>query len=444
LQPRIPTRGRNRRFAHPIGLGLAILSLIVSIGFNAQAGDKVWAVRVDGEPVAVVSEKRTFDQALASLREHFGSELREDRIRIVSTFACNAGRPVPASQLEGELASALGLRTKACGVKIDGELKLVFADRRTAESFLEQYKAKYPSDPGCDVYFLQKVELVEVDAVNKDIVSIQKAFALAQELQRQNKIYKIKEGDTLWDIAIANGLTVSELVSANPGLAEDQVLALGQELNVGKTQPLLTVVSTGEVKEIVPVAFPVKVRQDKSLALGSRKVVKPGKEGKKEITYAVTRYNGKIVKRQQIASAIVQQPVSQEEVRGTRLMVASRGGGHLAWPVSGGGSISQYFGRRHTGLDIAADTGTPVVASEDGQVVDAGWGGGYGKMVAIDHGGGVVTRYAHLSSIAVSGGEQVSRGQVIGYVGSSGNTTGPHLHFEIIYEGRFVNPLNYL
>ncbi|MGQ5711764.1 LysM peptidoglycan-binding domain-containing M23 family metallopeptidase [Desulforudis sp. DRI-14] len=420
------------------------MSLIVAIGFNIQAETKVWAVQVNGEPVAVVAEKQAFDQALASLKENFGGELPEERIRIVNTFTCNTARLVSASQLEDELAGALGLRTRACGVRIDGELKLVFADRQTAESFLKQYKAKYPSDPGCDVRFLQKVQLVEVDAANKDIVSIEEAFALAQKLQRQNKVYKVKEGDTLWDIAIASGLTVNELVSANPGLAEDQVLALGQELNVGKTQPLLTVVSTGEVKEIVPVAFPVKVRQDKSLALGSRKVVKPGKEGKKEIVYAVTRYNGKVVKRQQIASAIVQQPVSQEEVRGTRLMVASRGGGHLAWPVSGGGSISQYFGRRHTGLDIAADTGTPVVASEDGQVVDAGWGGGYGRMVVVNHGGGVVTRYAHLSRIAVSAGEQVSRGQVIGYLGSSGNATGPHLHFEIIHEGRFVNPLNYL
>ncbi|MHB8183731.1 MAG: M23 family metallopeptidase [Candidatus Desulforudaceae bacterium] len=74
----------------------------------------------------------------------------------------------------------------------------------------------------------------------------------------------------------------------------------------------------------------------------------------------------------------------------------------------------------------------------------AGWGGGYGRMVDISHGGGVVTRYAHMSSIAVSSGQEVNRGELIGYVGSSGNSSGPHLHFEVIVNGTQLNPINYL
>jgi hypothetical protein len=115
------------------------------------------------------------------------------------------------------------------------------------------------------------------------------------------------------------------------------------------------------------------------------------------------------------------------------------------------GRISSGFGRRvhpilrysrfHSGLDFAAGSGSPVVAAADGQVVGAGWTGGYGRQVRVAHGGGVVTSYSHLSGIAAAPGTPVRQGEVIGYVGSSGLSTGPHLHFEVRVSGRPVNPL---
>jgi len=126
------------------------------------------------------------------------------------------------------------------------------------------------------------------------------------------------------------------------------------------------------------------------------------------------------------------------------------GSGTLAWPVSG--PITSPFGWRilwgrrnfHTGVDIGAGYGTPVEAAASGKVVLAGWDGGYGRCVLIDHGDGLATRYAHLSRIDVSLGEQVSRVEVIGNVGESGNADGPHLHFEVIINGNVQNPLRYL
>jgi len=118
----------------------------------------------------------------------------------------------------------------------------------------------------------------------------------------------------------------------------------------------------------------------------------------------------------------------------------------FSWPVSGRIS-SRYgprWGRMHYGIDIAVNTGTPVKAAARGRVSFAGWNGGYGYLVIIDHGNNVETRYAHLSRIAVQVGQYVSRGSVIAYSGNTGNSTGPHLHFEIRYKGQAVNPLNYL
>jgi septal ring factor EnvC (AmiA/AmiB activator) len=116
-----------------------------------------------------------------------------------------------------------------------------------------------------------------------------------------------------------------------------------------------------------------------------------------------------------------------------------------AWPMCAP-VTSEYgprWGRMHQGLDQGASTGTPIGASKGGTVIFAGWQGGYGNLVLIDH-GGVVTAYAHQSSMAVSSGQSVSQGQTIGYVGSTGNSTGPHLHFETRVNGSAVNPRQYL
>jgi murein DD-endopeptidase MepM/ murein hydrolase activator NlpD len=115
------------------------------------------------------------------------------------------------------------------------------------------------------------------------------------------------------------------------------------------------------------------------------------------------------------------------------------------------GRITSYFGTRihpilrfarfHAGVDIGAGWGAPIVAAADGQVVGAGWAGGYGRQVRIAHGGDMISTYSHMSDYAVSPGAYVRRGQVIGYVGSSGFSTGPHLHFEVRQGGVAVNPL---
>lgn len=119
------------------------------------------------------------------------------------------------------------------------------------------------------------------------------------------------------------------------------------------------------------------------------------------------------------------------------------------WPTSG--DISSKYGLRwngsdfHPGIDIANDAGTPVVATADGVVIDSGWNsGGYGNLIDIDHGNGIVTRYAHNAQLAVSAGAVVKKGQVIAYMGSTGFSTGPHVHYEVIINGKAVNPNRFL
>jgi murein DD-endopeptidase MepM/ murein hydrolase activator NlpD len=146
------------------------------------------------------------------------------------------------------------------------------------------------------------------------------------------------------------------------------------------------------------------------------------------------------------ASAAIQYELS-------RLTGGVYGGGVMSWPTWG--PISSEFGYRihpifhtqslHSGIDIAVGTGTPIHAAAEGTVYFSGWNAaGYGNLVMIDHGGGVVTCYAHNSALAVSAGQYVARGQVIAYAGSTGNSTGPHCHFEVRLNGVPQNPRGWL
>ena len=129
-------------------------------------------------------------------------------------------------------------------------------------------------------------------------------------------------------------------------------------------------------------------------------------------------------------------------------------GGALCWPAQSSTRITSPFGMRlhpvlkvnkmHTGIDIGAAKGTNILAANDGVVITAGWNNSYGYMVMIDHGGGIVTLYAHSSQLLVSKGDKVKRGQVIALVGSTGRSTGPHLHFEVRENGVYKNPLDYV
>ena len=129
------------------------------------------------------------------------------------------------------------------------------------------------------------------------------------------------------------------------------------------------------------------------------------------------------------------------------------GTGQFAWPTPSTSIITSYYGSRmhpvygyerfHSGIDIGAADGAAIIAADGGTVVSAGWSGGYGNCVMIDHGNGYTTLYAHMSSMAVSSGQAVSRGDTIGYVGSTGVSTGPHLHYEVRQGGSTVDPMGF-
>ena len=153
----------------------------------------------------------------------------------------------------------------------------------------------------------------------------------------------------------------------------------------------------------------------------------------------------------EVESLLAQSAALAEQIRGAQRGAGTTGDGQpsaagLIWPCDGVvvSGFGMRWGRMHEGIDIGCAYGTPNRAAAAGTVIHAGWLGGYGNLVVVDHGNGLSTAYAHASSILVSVGQSVSQGQTVSLVGSTGNSTGPHLHFEVRVNGVAVDPLPYL
>jgi murein DD-endopeptidase MepM/ murein hydrolase activator NlpD len=438
------------RRSNPLGAAVFLLCFVVLVSSVWSAKNGTWAVSVDGQPVARVFCFEDVQQALSSLHVQYGeAEVEAARTRVkVAQVGVDGDIPlVGPDELEHRLAEALGLAQNATALYIDGKKQFVFADRATALRFLERVKKSYTVEDGAEAKFLEEIRLAAVKVHRDEVIDLERAVRLAREDIENVTEYKIREGDTLWDIARMHDLTVDALLASNPGLQENAVLRIGEPLVIAREKPLLTVVTTAHVVENREIPYQTVVRRDPNMPAGQRKVLEPGRPGQEEVTYLVIRQNGRLVAKERLEAREIKAPVTRVEVSGSKIVLASRAGsGQLAWPVRGTvvSPFGMRYGRLHSGIDIAAGTGTPVVAAEGGRVIRCGWHGGYGICIDISHGGGVVTRYAHLSRTAVSVGREVQRGQRIGAVGSTGNSTGPHLHFEVIINGQPQNPLNYL
>lgn len=170
-------------------------------------------------------------------------------------------------------------------------------------------------------------------------------------------------------------------------------------------------------------------------------VVQEAQSGVHDVTASVTYLNGEELYRDIISDNVVSEPVAKVVKVGTKEAPT------FIKPLCGGSFSSPFgsrWGRRHEGVDWSCSVGNTIFASCGGTVTFTGWQNGYGNTIIISHGDGLKTRYAHLSSISVSSGDKVSQGQTIGKSGNTGNSTGPHLHFEILLNGEPVNPMNYL
>ena len=195
--------------------------------------------------------------------------------------------------------------------------------------------------------------------------------------------------------------------------------------------------------------FETQTIEDAGLDFGKTETVQAGQNGSELVTSEITTVAGEVVSTRVVDVQLVQASVPEVIHRGTRLksgMIGRLGTGSFLWPVPGYSGISRWanlpYG--HRGVDITAPYGTPIYAADGGRVTYAGYKGAMGYVVIIDHNNGYVTYYEHNSSLLLSAGQTVYKGQQVAKAGRSGVASGVHCHFGIQRNGSYVNPLNYL
>jgi murein DD-endopeptidase MepM/ murein hydrolase activator NlpD len=231
--------------------------------------------------------------------------------------------------------------------------------------------------------------------------------------------YTVREGDSLWGIAARFGLDVDTLRWSNEDLARNpDLLSVGQELTILPVKGTYHTVQTGETVETIALAYGVTPTVIIDYPLNHLRPPYQVKEGQKLVI-----------------------PGGRRELHWPQPDLSP--GSLFAWPVVG--QITQGYSEKHPALDLGAPYGSSVYAAQAGTVTLSGWARtGYGYTVILDHGEGMQSLYSHMKGTWVTVGQKVERGQLIGEVGSTGHSTGPHVHFELRVDGKRVDPSGYL
>jgi len=428
-------------------IGVALYTIFIMFLVSVvSAGNMVWGVFSGGQLISVVSDPAEAGAVITQMADEYSDG---NVIALMGAVQVKKirydGSDMKESDLRAALHNAVGSRVRGTEVVVNGTPILAMSSRAEADNLLKFLRAAY-SVPEGQTVFLEDIRLNDTMVEKIQVVSLESALDAVKNGAKKQAVYQVKNGDTLWDIARSSGISADKILASNPGMDPDR-LRLGDVLKMEKAEPLINVETVLTKVATEQVIAPVEEKKDSSLLTGERRVLAQGKNGKKEVTYQIINRNGSEFDRKVINEVTLEEAQPKVIATGTRVLLASRsGGGRLGWPAAG--SISSPFGPRgggtHSGIDISSYTGATVAAAESGTVVMAQWYSGYGKCVDISHGEGVVTRYAHLSSIGVNVGQKVDRGELIGNVGTTGYATGPHLHFEVIISGQARNPLNYL
>lgn len=317
---------------------------------------------------------------------------------------------------------------------------VVFAAAGAEEDMAEEEEPVF-EDGLLSMGFEQQVEVVESYVSADQLTTVEEAYDLLTKEKEENQIYTVVAGDCMSVIAEKNNISTSKLFELNQNVTESTLLQIDQELIITVPEPELSVLMKEEMTYKEDYQADIVYIDNDSWYTTTQVVQQEGSMGYREVVAVVSTRNGKEVGREIIHETIIRESQPQIIERGTMTPPT------YIKPITGG-TLTSYFGprwgRTHQGVDWGVSTGTTVSASSGGQVISAGWSGGYGYCVVIRHPDGTRTRYAHLSKITVSSGEYVEQGERIGLSGNTGNSTGPHLHFEVIVNGTAVNPLNYL
>lgn len=344
------------------------------------------------------------------------------------------------------------LKVMASGIYKDGELIAVLQNADMARDILDAIKDNFTQQKENEnrvfdeISFAENVEIRSISVNLGDIENEAEVLNYMLTGAVEKKIHSVKSGETFSGIAKMYGLKQSELEAMNPGIVPSK-LKISQQIILNRDAPVLTVQTTETVTYVENIPFETVYEESSSMYEGETSTKKKGVYGTREVVARVKRNNGEEISRVVLSTKKLTEPESQIVVKGPKKAPPRQGTGTWAWPIKNYRISSKFgyrWGRMHNGVDLAASKGTKIYATDGGTVTYAGYKGSFGYMIIINHGGNYESYYAHCSKLLVKKGDKVFQGQNIALVGSTGRSTGPHLHFEIRYLGTPKNPFNYI
>lgn len=370
--------------------------------------------------LGAVSDDAPIDELIDEKLETASSDY--DHLRLapseeltVLTEQALASSPADDETIISQLDEQLAIKAEAFALRVDNESEVYVKDREAYE---------------------ETIQLIKETAVTEE------ELEQFEQQQAKTELPELKAGESrITDISFSqpvNGLSkqIDPKQVMEPKQAAEHVTGeLGVDVLVSKAEKALKNMPYETVK-----------KDSKDIYIGETEVSQKGKRGEKAVSYAVREVNGERVGRSETREKILEEPADKIILEGEKELPGV-GTGEFTWPADGGYVSSkkgQRWGRAHKGIDIAQPDTFDIVSADHGTVTKAGAAGTFGNRVVVDHKNGYETIYAHLSSIDVEVGDKVSPHTKLGDMGTTGRSTGIHLHFELSYEGQDRDPLDYV
>ena len=439
-----------------------VLGAVSLLGKPALAQGELMSF--DGRPLCVVRDRAAAEESLKRIQDELGQshgmEISPNGALSFTPVSCDARNILDGQAVEQALKANIDARVVATVILVNDRPAVALKSTEEAQQVLSTVLAPYQSAPASrqrtEVAFVENVR-VEQQPIDYSLVmgpdDAVRALTLGSAVE--DNFYTVERGDSLARIAKKFQLKMSDLKKANPTLSITEMLQPGDMLNAVKPANWVNVRYTETVTRQEALPFETVEQTDATLYTTQKETKQEGKAGKREVVAKVTYINGmeasKVIESQTVLEAAQDKIV----LRGTKKVPTSSGGGSSASgsyikPLKSYRVTSRYGPRSlhgrsyHYGYDLAAPTGTPIYATASGTVSFSGSATGYGLVVYLDHAGGVQSRYGHCSKLLVKKGQKVTKGQIIALVGSTGQSTGPHLHFEFRLNGGHISPTKYV
>lgn len=439
-------------------VSVAFLVGVINYGSGLEYGI---AVEYNGKDMGIISAEADFETAERDVQQRISYSEGDEIIDLSAKFSLriisDGDKIMSAGQLADKMLEASDKELgEAYGIYIDGEFIGAVQDKKKIEDALDKRLLNYNVEGLVhDISYVNKIEFTHGIYLQSSIRSEKETIDLLTSSKEKKHVHFAEEGETVVDIIQKYGMELDEFNEMNP-TAKDGIKS-GKLLYVVERESYLPIQYVREMETLSFLDYQTLEVETSSLNVGTRALLVKGERGEKKSTIEITYVDGIESARKVLSSEVTKKPVvetigvgtysaSPDDPQTVYFGSALTGTGEMGWPVDGGWVSDSFISdRNHKGMDIAAPESTEIYAAQEGTVVAAGWNsGGYGNVVMIEHANGYATVYAHMISTYAVEGQYVSKGQLIGFVGNTGNSFGNHCHFEVRYQGVCLDPALFL